>query len=123
MEFVSNLDRLDFTSDGQAWSYLYRICRSRLVDEHRRAVSEQKQFVLDDSDQPTTVFEQDVVDRMWVDGALRELTDEQRKIVELRFLSDLSIAETAERTGKTATAVKGLQRRALRHLPLWHCSA
>ena len=69
-----------------------------------------------DDDRPTEPFEQEVVDRLWVAGALQQLTDEQRRVVELRFLNDLSIAETAERTGTSTMAVKGIQRQALRQL-------
>jgi len=48
-----------------------------------------------------------------VDGLLSPLTNEQRQVLEMRFLDDLSIEETASRTGRSQDAVKGLQRRAI----------
>ena len=47
---------------------------------------------------------------------LRPLTDDQREVILLRLVADLSLADTAEITGKPVTAVKRLQARALRRL-------
>ena len=54
-----------------------------------------------------------VVDRDYVEELLSSLTSDQREVLEMRFLDDLSLAETATRTGRTVTAVKSLQRRAI----------
>jgi RNA polymerase sigma-70 factor, ECF subfamily len=48
--------------------------------------------------------------------ALRELTAEQREVIECRFFFELSIQETAELMTKTEGAVKALQFRALDNL-------
>jgi RNA polymerase sigma-70 factor (ECF subfamily) len=48
--------------------------------------------------------------------ALRELTDEQREVIECRFFFELSIQETAILMDKTEGAVKALQFRALESL-------
>lgn len=47
-----------------------------------------------------------------LEGALGELTEEQRTVLLLRVIGDLSIAEVASITGKRPGAVKQLQRRA-----------
>lgn len=44
--------------------------------------------------------------------AMGRLTDDQRRCLELRFLRDLSVAETAAALGKNEGAVKALQARA-----------
>jgi DNA-directed RNA polymerase specialized sigma24 family protein len=48
--------------------------------------------------------------------ALLQLTPDQREIVTLRFVADLSIEEVARITGRPTGAVKSLQHRALRVL-------
>ncbi len=45
--------------------------------------------------------------------AMRELTGDQREVIELRFLLDKSVLETAELMNRSEDAVKNLQRRAL----------
>jgi RNA polymerase sigma-70 factor (ECF subfamily) len=47
---------------------------------------------------------------------LRKVTEEQAQVITLRFLEDLSIAETAEIMGKKDGAIKALQHRAVRRL-------
>ena len=48
--------------------------------------------------------------------ALHVLTPEQREVVHLRFVEDLSIETVATMTGRSPGAVKSLQHRALRQL-------
>jgi RNA polymerase sigma-70 factor, ECF subfamily len=45
--------------------------------------------------------------------ALSTLTVEQREVILLRFHDDRSISEVAALTGRTETAIKGLQHRAV----------
>jgi RNA polymerase sigma-70 factor (ECF subfamily) len=47
------------------------------------------------------------------------LTDEQRRVIELRFAYDRSLRETARELGRSVGAVKQLQLRALRRLRAW----
>jgi RNA polymerase sigma-70 factor (ECF subfamily) len=54
-----------------------------------------------------------VVARERVDELLSSLSVDQRDVVLLRFVADLSIEETARALGKAVTAVKALQHRAL----------
>ena len=46
-------------------------------------------------------------------GAMRDLTGDQREVIEQRFLLDKSVAETAVAMNRSEDAVKNLQRRAL----------
>jgi RNA polymerase sigma-70 factor, ECF subfamily len=48
--------------------------------------------------------------------ALAELTPDQRQVIHLRFIEDLSIEQVAALTNRTQGAVKSLQHRALRQL-------
>jgi RNA polymerase sigma-70 factor (ECF subfamily) len=47
---------------------------------------------------------------------MAQLTDEQRDVILMRFMEELSIQDVAEALNKTPGAVKGLQHRALRAL-------
>lgn len=49
-------------------------------------------------------------------GAMRHLTGEQRRVLELRFSGDLSSAEVARKLGKNEGAIRALQFRALARL-------
>ncbi len=49
-------------------------------------------------------------------GAMRRLTGEQRRVIELRFSGDLSSAEVARKLGKNEGAIRALQFRALARL-------
>ena len=49
-------------------------------------------------------------------GAIRQLNDEQRECVALRFIHGLSVSETAAAMGKNDGAIKALQHRAVRKL-------
>jgi RNA polymerase sigma factor (sigma-70 family) len=112
-EFVRSLGRLEFRSPGQVWSYIYQVSRSRLVDERRKVKLETATDAIEGVDGRSSDFDNHVVDEMWVTDLLSGLTEDQRQVVELRFKDDLTLEETARRVGKTLTAVKGLQRRAL----------
>lgn len=120
LSVLHRLDRLDFEVPAQLWAYLCMTARSRIIDEHR--ATKPVELIADPvafdrarwpvAQDPEGV-ENATVDRDYVDGLLAPLTDEQRQVLELRFLDDLSIETTAERTGRTEGAVKGLQRRAI----------
>jgi RNA polymerase sigma factor (sigma-70 family) len=49
-------------------------------------------------------------------AALATLTDDQREVVVLRFVADLSLEDVGALTGRTPGAVKALQHRALENL-------
>ena len=44
---------------------------------------------------------------------MRDLTNDQKEVIELRFLLDKSVLETASAMNRSEDAVKNLQRRAL----------
>lgn len=67
-------------------------------------------------DQVTAGKQDDVADAMLVASALRELPDDQRIVLELTLLEDLTQAEAATRLAVPVGTVKSRQRRALQHL-------
>jgi RNA polymerase sigma-70 factor (ECF subfamily) len=59
---------------------------------------------------------EDYLDFQQVLHSLRILNDQQREVIVLRFVEELSIAETAQIMQKSEGAVKALQHRALETL-------
>lgn len=104
--------------DAKFRSWVFVIAHRRLIDS-RRASSRLRETTLHDEtdfrvsggDVESEAIEQLAVTR------LREifemLTDDQKEVLSLRIIADLSIEQTAEVLGKRASAVKALQRRGL----------
>ncbi len=100
-------------------SWLFTIAHHRLTDDLRRARRRNTEVAAPDQLEDA-VHAVDATDdaaaRLDADGALAMLswvTDEQREVLTLRILGELSIAETAEILGKPTGAVKALQHRAI----------
>lgn len=112
-----------FSGEAADWrSWLFRIARNKIVDDHRRRSRRpvsSAEPVNDDHISPILDPADQVVDRIDSQRAfklLASLTPDQRDVVALRFIADLSLAETATAIDKPLTATKALQRRALRAL-------
>jgi len=101
-------------------SYLFQTAYHLVVDQSR----ERKRITtLDVAD--TVTQESQPVQAMAEDKLLleklekimeRELTEEQRNVIVLRFQEDFSLKETAEIVGKNVNAVKALQNRGINKL-------
>lgn len=112
------LDRFRGDEAGfRAW--LFRIARNKLIDERRRRSRRPipaDRELTDElvgavaGDDPVAAGDTAVGA---LGSALDALTPDQRDVVTLRFVLDLSIEQTAAATGKPVTAVKALQRRGL----------
>jgi RNA polymerase sigma-70 factor (ECF subfamily) len=101
--------------DGDLRRWVFTIARNCLMDEHRRR-GRQRLFVRSlASAEPAVSAANDPLDPALQD-ALLKLTPDQREVVTLRFVADLSLDEVARITGRPAGAVKSLQHRALRSL-------
>jgi RNA polymerase sigma factor (sigma-70 family) len=93
--------------------WVFTIAHHRLVDEHRRRarrrhlVQVQTHLRVAPPDEP--------LDPVLV-AALATLTPDQREVVVLRFVADLSLETVATMTNRAESAVKSLQHRALRNL-------
>jgi RNA polymerase sigma-70 factor (ECF subfamily) len=98
----------------RAW--LYRIAHARTVDYWRQQGRRQEVMLVD-----TLVARDPSPDAVTVARSewsmavelLAELTDDQRDVIILRFIEEMSLAEVAETLDKTVGAVKALQHRAL----------
>jgi len=108
-----------FTGDeGQFRSWVFTIAHHRLVDERRRC-SRRPQMSTEEAPEQADAgddVEAEVMRRMSVER-IRTLCDrlapDQRDVLLLRMLSAMTVEQAAEALGKSPTAVKALQRRAL----------
>jgi RNA polymerase sigma-70 factor (ECF subfamily) len=103
--------------DFRRW--LFTIAHRRAVDAHR-ARARRPVRPADPSDLPDLVADGDpteAVEELLAPGvataALAQLTPEQREVILLRVVADLSVADAAAVMGKQPGAIKTLQRRAL----------
>jgi RNA polymerase sigma-70 factor (ECF subfamily) len=100
-------------------AWLYRIAHARTVDYWRQQQRRREVDLFDTlparEPQPEEVV---VAKSEWSAalGLLAQLTDEQRDVIILRFIEEMSLAEVAETLDKTVGAVKALQHRALASL-------
>jgi RNA polymerase sigma factor (sigma-70 family) len=107
-------------SEAQFRSWVFTIAHRRLQDERRRA-ARRPHFTPVDGE--TYLHggdvEQEALDSLgdeWVLRVSEDLSADQRTVLLLRTVADLSAEEVAQITGKTAGAVRALQRRALESL-------
>lgn len=117
------MQMLEAIRTGRGWrtsfsGWLYRIAHNLVIDHYRR--KRRASFVDLDDATPIQAHEGDparsaelLLDQERLRGALSLLTEEQAQVIVLRFLEDLSIAETSEIMGKTEGAIKALQYRAV----------
>jgi RNA polymerase sigma-70 factor (ECF subfamily) len=99
-------------------AWLYRIARDRTFDILRRRKT-QRNVSMEQCDDHYDGPEQVIgarLEREELHARLGDLTHEQRAVIVLRFLADLSVQEVARRLGRTEGAVKALQHRGLQSL-------
>jgi RNA polymerase sigma-70 factor (ECF subfamily) len=89
-------------------AWLVTIARHRSLDAIRKRRREERSPALERSENVHS----------WTPAieSLQSLTPEQREVIHLRFVEDLSIETVASMTGRSPGAVKSLQHRALRQL-------
>lgn len=116
---------ISFVGDSNGFvNFVFSIARNKLVDEQRKRRRRVVTAAFDGN-----AFDRDALDLLHtVDSAeaaalagltpetataLQRLTDEQREIVFLRLVADMSLEDVAELTGRSVGAVKAMQHRAL----------
>lgn len=98
----------------QAW--VFQIARNLAVDHFRRQ-RVRNHLPLDhtlpaNGDGPDAIAARSVTAEQ-LSGALQNLTDGQRDVIVMRFISEMPIADVAQALDKSESAVKGLQSRGL----------
>lgn len=117
LQVARNISSFDGDESGFR-SWVFTIAYRRIVDE-RRLRGRRLEDLTGEPPEPITrgpTTEEVALGRMTSEGlaeVLALLTDEQRQVLALRVLADLSVDEVATITGKRPGAVKALQRRAI----------
>lgn len=106
-------------TSGSFRSWIYTITRNRLIDLHRAAERRPELAFTDVPEQTTAGADVEALDLLGLQRVVRllgQLSDEQRDVILLRMVGDLSLNQVAEVVEKPVSAVKALQRRGLRRL-------
>jgi len=109
-----------FDGDYESFrSWIFVIAHRRLLDS-RRAISRRPKTVSDDARLYVVPDVQqvddeaiDLVSTARMEELFDRLTEDQRDVLALRVIGDLTVEQTADALGKGVGAVKALQRRAL----------
>ena len=97
-------------------AWLYRIARNQVVDhlrrQKKRAAAPLNESLLSGGSDPQRMAEQSLdIEQLLL--ATKRLTEAQREVISLRFVSELPIIQVAKIMGKSQGAVKALQHSAI----------
>jgi RNA polymerase sigma-70 factor (ECF subfamily) len=96
---------------GTATGWLIGIARHKLTDRRRLVERADRAAIAHEKRQQGSPFEAvDVRDQVLV--TLERMPDEERQVLEWKYLEELAVAEIAERLGRTEKAVEALLYRA-----------
>lgn len=123
--FLKMLEKLDTYQVGQSpvIAWLYRMAHNAIIDHYRM----KRTFISLEEVHQAEVRQEDGIEEkldlqiksQQLRAALQVLTEEQRRVLILKFIDGLSTQEIARQLGKRQGAVRGLQMRALRRLARW----
>lgn len=97
-------------------SWLYRIAAARVADYHRKTQRRPQSELTEDLTSNAPSVEDQIDEREQLEmlrDALAHLTEEQQTVLVLRFIERKSHSDVAEIIGKSVSAVKSIQHRAL----------
>ncbi len=120
--FVQVAERIRrFRGDGTAFTaWVFTIARHDVIDARRTKARRRTEPVADVPEAAQEDNMDDLValhlDARLLGTAMRQLTEDQREVITLKYAAGLSNAEVARTVGKPVTAVKSLQHRALARL-------
>jgi RNA polymerase sigma-70 factor (ECF subfamily) len=125
--FLKMLEKLDTYRVGQSpvIAWLYRMAHNAVIDHYRT----KRTFISLEDVHPAEVRHEDRIEEklelqiksQQLRAALQVLTEEQQRVLVLKFMDGLSTQEIARQLGKRQGAVRGLQMRALKKLARCPC--
>lgn len=118
--FLRYYESSQYRDAGRPLAYLYTIARNLCVDEYRR----NRPLLLSVWDEEDTCagflrqegFEEKSVTRLALHAALKELAEEERELLLLRYVNGLSFAQLAQIYGKSRFALMRALKKAAREL-------
>jgi RNA polymerase sigma-70 factor, ECF subfamily len=102
--------------DAALRRWVFSVAHNRAMDTHRRR-TRRPLVVADPPSESAVIAPVEPFDAELL-AALDRFTPDQREVVVLRFVADLSLDDVARLTGRTVGAVKALQHRGLAALEL-----
>ncbi len=119
--FLRAFDRIAaFDGDGHAFrAWVFAIARNQVIDAQRAAARRPRSADVEVPDLLVGSAESDAMASIGIDrvrALLAALSDDQRDVILLRSIADLSLKQVAIVVDKPVSAVKALQRRGLRRL-------
>jgi len=102
--------------DAALRRWVFSVAHNRAMDAHRRR-TRRPLVVADPPSESAVIAPVEPFDAELL-AALDRFTPDQREVVVLRFVADLSLDDVARLTGRTVGAVKALQHRGLAALEL-----
>ena len=119
LKALNNLGHYHY--DGKPFvSWLFRIAHNLVIDHYRQVTKSRyvpfTEGIIVIADEDTAAIVEQSMETSEVKQAIEKLPAQQREVISLRFVSDLSVAETAMAMGKTEGTVKKLQHVALTKL-------
>ena len=100
--------------DDDFLPWLYTIARNTLVDRSRKKQEEPIEIMENDHRTENPYHQVELRMDVWM--LLSELSEQQRQVVQLRFIDDLPVKEIADVIGKSDSATKSILYRALKQL-------
>ncbi|MSR76556.1 MAG: sigma-70 family RNA polymerase sigma factor [Candidatus Ryanbacteria bacterium] len=97
-------------------AYFYTIARNTLIDYWRKKkdVPIEHAALIRDNDADPHELVMQMENRTLAQKAIAKLEGDQREVIVLRFINDLSVRETAHIMGKSEAAVRQMQLRAIK---------
>lgn len=89
--FLRFLEHPEYQGSGKELQYLYTIARNLCIDEYRRVQTEALPEDLPDE----TSQEPGWIDRLTLRNILEQLPEEEREIITLRYVAELSVSDIA----------------------------
>ncbi len=118
--FISVLPKVGTITGGVSGlrTFVFSVAHARMVDDHRRQsrAPEHHEFEPERDTRESGSAEAEAMDRLApreVLALLDVLGEDQREVLALRIVAGLTVEQAADVMGKSAGAVKQLQRRAL----------
>jgi RNA polymerase sigma-70 factor (ECF subfamily) len=109
---LANLGRFEWRGAPFA-AWLFRIAANAIADRSERLARERR---IDPPPESQEADQEEILDQARAFQMVRELPEDQRRVVEMRFAGEMSIKEIAGELGRTEGAVKQLQFRGLENL-------
>ena len=112
---LEGLDRFEWRGAPFA-AWLFRIASNAIANHRERAERETTGSDLDAEKGSSPAVSLSIENRAALYRSVRDLPDDQRRVIQMRFAEEKGIREIAEAMGRTEGAVKQLQYRAIQSL-------